>query len=56
MLRREVSLTRVLPDVWDASQDPFVTTVVSRPLVALRLPPSPDRSPGTTTEAGTEIA
>lgn len=34
-LRREVSVTRVSPAEWDAEDTPFVTTVKSRPLVAL---------------------
>jgi len=37
LLHREVNLTRISPTVWDAGQDPFVTTLTSRPLVPIRL-------------------
>jgi hypothetical protein len=36
-LHREVNIVRVTPGVWDAGQDPFVTTLTSRPLVPIRL-------------------
>jgi DNA-binding transcriptional ArsR family regulator len=34
-LHREVNITRVAPAVWDASEDPFVKTLTSRPLVRI---------------------
>jgi AraC-like DNA-binding protein len=37
LLHREVNLTRIPPDVWDAGQDLFVQTLASRPLVPVRL-------------------
>ena len=37
LLHREVNLTRIPPDVWDAGQDLFVQTLTSRPLVPIRL-------------------
>lgn len=39
-LHREVNVVRVPPDVWDAGEDPFVRTLTSRPLVAVRLHPA----------------
>lgn len=35
ILRREVSIRRVRPTTWEKQDDPFVTTVRSRPLVEL---------------------
>ncbi len=32
-LHREVTLTRISPEVWDAGDDLFVRTLTSRPLV-----------------------
>lgn len=40
-LHREVNIVRVTPGVWDAGQDPFVTTLTARPLVPIRLVGSP---------------
>ncbi len=37
-LHREVTITRISPTTWDAGQDPFVTTLRSRPLVPIPLP------------------
>jgi DNA-binding transcriptional ArsR family regulator len=34
-LHREVNITRIAPAVWDASEDPFVKTLKSRPLVRI---------------------
>jgi DNA-binding transcriptional ArsR family regulator len=36
-LHREVNITRVSPEVWDAGDDPFVRTLKLRPLVPLML-------------------
>ena len=36
-LHREVNITRIAPAVWDASEDPFVRTLKSRPLVRIAL-------------------
>jgi len=41
-LHREVNITRITPEVWDARQDPFVRTLTSRPLVPVPLTPSTD--------------
>ena len=38
-LHREVNITRITPEVWQSEQDPFVRTLISRPLVALTLRP-----------------
>jgi DNA-binding transcriptional ArsR family regulator len=55
LLHREVNFTRVPPEVWEAGQDPFVTTLTSRPLVALRLPlPEGGANDGTTTPLRTD--
>lgn len=38
ILRREVNIRRVRPRAWEAAQDPFITTVRSRPMVRLAAP------------------
>lgn len=37
VLRRDVNIRRVHPDTWEGSEDPFITTVRSRPLVRLAI-------------------
>jgi len=49
LLHREVNLTRIPPDVWEAGQDPFVKTLTSRPLVPIRLPHPDDEAAAPTT-------
>lgn len=45
-LHREVNITRIAPEVWDARQDPFVRTLVSRPLVPVPLSAPTDSGKG----------
>lgn len=37
LLHREVNITRVAPDTWDAEEDLFVRTLRSRPLIPIEI-------------------
>jgi|APMI01.1.fsa_nt_gi predicted nucleotidyltransferase len=45
VLRREVNVRRVRPEVWSAGEDPFLRTVRERPLVELTLGDAPAPHP-----------
>jgi DNA-binding transcriptional ArsR family regulator len=45
LLHRDVNITRVHPDVWDVSADPFVETLRSRPLVQVHPRPADEAAP-----------